>query len=417
MRIAIYWEQESWGGVDTHLLTLLRTWPVASDEFVLLYNQGNQGFERIHAQLAQMPYVRCEEVQSDSYNEVLRRLRTRSALSWLRPALHFLQPFLFILSVWRFRRLLGREPGFDLLLSNNGGYPAAWGCLSMLVAAKLAGIPARVLLVHHAATRPALFMEWFEHFVDRAVNRTATALACVSYATRQTLLERRYFNDETLRVRVIYNGVAFEPIAETNAGQGFGLREAAGAVDQSLIGIVGRVEAYKGHEDVIFALARLSEAERCQLKLVVTGAGSEGELLRLRWLAQSLGVADQIHFSGYVPGASIDLIAQLDLLVVATRSFEGFGLTLVEAMHAGTPILATRVGAIPEFVDQENGMLVSPGSPRELASALQDFLANREEWQQRAEIAQRRIRGDGNRMAEEFHSLFVECVAECARPQ
>lgn len=413
MRIAIYWEQESWGGVDTHLLTLLRTWPVASDEFVLFYNQDNQGFARIHAQLAEIPNLRCQEVQSGSYNELLRRVRARAGFSWLRPILHFIQPLLFVVSAWRFRRVFSSEQRFDLLLSNDGGYPAAWGCLSMLVAAKATGVPARVLLVHHAATRPALFMGWFEHLVDRVVNRTTTALVCVSYATRQTLLERRHFNDETLRVRVIHNGVTLEPLAETSAGQG-GLREKVGAADGLLIGIVGRVEAYKGHEDIIFAMARLSETERRQLKLVVVGAGAEDEVSRLRVLAQNLGVAPQVHFLGYVPGASIDLIAQLDLLIVATRSFEGFGLTLAEAMHAGTPILATRVGAIPEFVDQENGMLVNPGTPRELALALGDFLENRATWQSRAKIAQVRIRQDGNRMAEEFRQLFVECVAESA---
>lgn len=415
MRIAIYWEQESWGGVDTHLLSLLQTWPSATDEFVLFYNHGNRGCERIRSQLDAIPNLRCETVHSYSYNELLRRVRPHRLLSWMRPALHFLQPLIFALNARQFRRLFSRAPKIDLLLSNDGGYPAAWGCLAALSGAKAAGIAVRVLLVHHAANRPALFMGWYEHLVDRMVNRTATVLACVSYATRHTLLERRHFNDETLRMRVIHNGVAL-PHIEGRDAQVFDVRQAVNASTQLLIGIVGRVEAYKGHEDIIFALGRLSEAERQQFKLVVIGAGEEGELLRLRGVAHNLGLADQVHFLGYVPEVPIRLIAQLDLLVAATRSFEGFGLTLAEAMHAGTPLLATRVGAIPEFVDDENGYLINPGDPRELAEALRNFLMNRDEWKRRAVVAQERIRQDGNRMAAEFHRLFAECMATCVEP-
>ena len=73
---------------------------------------------------------------------------------------------------------------------------------------------------------------------------------------------------------------------------------------------------------------------------------------------------------------------------------------------------STRVGAVPEFVDENNGALVNPGSPLEMALALRDFLANRPAWQARAAHAQQRIRSDGNRMADEYHHLFAECLAE-----
>jgi len=63
---------------------------------------------------------------------------------------------------------------------------------------------------------------------------------------------------------------------------------------------------------------------------------------------------------------------------------EDIGLTLAEAMHAGIPVLTTRVGAIPEFVDESNGVLVSPGSPLEMSLALRDFLAMIHGWLRRA---------------------------------
>jgi len=254
-------------------------------------------------------------------------------------------------------------------------------------------------------------MGWFEHLVDYMVGSTASAVVCVSHATRQSLLDLRMLNDNMLRLRVIHNGVSVPMIVNGSSARAFDLRKAADTADELLVGIVGRVQPYKGHEDVIFAMSRLKEKQIRHLKLVVIGAGDDEELERLRRLADRFAIADRVCFLGYVPGNPTDLIAQLDLLVVATRSFEGFGLTLAEAMHVGTPVLATRVGGIPEFVDESTGMLVNPGSPEEISVALNDFLVENDMWHQRAGLAQDRIKGMGNRMVNEYHRLFIECIA------
>ena len=410
MNIAVYWEQDSWGGVDSQLLTLLRTWPAPGDRFTIIYNRGNPGLARIRDALTALPNVQLVETVSFSYNEIVRRLVRLPAGRWLRLAFYPLQPLLLWWMTGRLAAVLRRHGPFDVVLADNGGYPAAWGAQSAVLAARRAGVPARFLLVHHAATRPAMFMQWYERLVDRAVSKAVSAIICVSHATRRTLFECRAFNDETTRLRVIHNGIALLPA--TGNTPPCDLRATVGAGAALLVGIVGRIEPYKGHEDLIFALARLDTTERARLHLVVLGSGAPEELARLRRLADKCGGGDAVHFPGYVAGEPVDLIAQFDLLVIATRSFEGYGLTLAEAMHAGTPILSTRVGAVPEFVDESNGALVNPGSPLEMAQALRDFLANRPAWQARAAHAQQRIRSDGNRMADEYHRLFAECLAE-----
>jgi len=147
------------------------------------------------------------------------------------------------------------------------------------------------------------------------------------------------------------------------------------------------------------------------LKLLVIGTGEPEEQARLERLAVQMGVRDRVAFLGYCPGRPADFIAQLDLLVVATRGFEGFGLTILEAMQVGTPVLATRIGAIPEFVDESTGWLVAPGSPQELAEALNDFMRQRQEWQQRTARAQDRAKRLGSLMVREYHRLLAEAVA------
>jgi len=410
MRIAIYWEQDSWGGVDTHLLTLLRDWPAATDEFVVFFNRGNLGLERIKAELSALPNVQLREVVSFSYNEMVRRLAVLPMGRWLRLFLYPLQPLLLLLMANRLANAFAHNGRFDLMLADNGGYPAAWGAQSAVIGAKRAGVGARLLLVHHSSTPPALFMGWYERLVDRAMERISSAIVCVSYATRQSLLDTRMISVSTARLRVIHNGISASPAARDHAPS-YNLREAVNAREELIVGIVGRVQAYKGHEDLIFALARLAADERRRLKLVVLGSGDAPEMARLQALVERCGVVESVHFAGYVPGDPVELIGQLDLLVIATRSFEGFGLTLAEAMLAGTPILTTRVGAIPEFVNESNGVLVNPGSPLEMSMALKDFIANREAWRARAKVAQKRMQSEGNLMPGEYHRLFEECIA------
>ena len=146
MRIAVWWEQTLSGGVDTHLLTLLRNWPEPKDEFVIFYNVNNQGVKRIWdslIQLSQVTLVSYGEPSSilpGSFGKIVR---------------YFWLPVHFLSMKRRARRLLNRYGSFDALLADNGGYPAAWATLAALWAGSALGFRVNLLLVHHAATARA----------------------------------------------------------------------------------------------------------------------------------------------------------------------------------------------------------------------------------------------------------------------
>lgn len=426
MRILIYWEQESWGGVDTHLLELLQTWPDINDEFVLVTNYGNSGFERVRQELEQLPRIRFCQIHSCSHNELSRRLRNVPRFAWVRHLLHFFQPLTFFYMTQRLARIFKNLGPFDLLLADDGAYPAAWGCISAMFAAKKASISARILLVHHAALPPALFVGWFERWIDRALCKTASMIICVSQATRQTILNKREINDAQLYIRVIHNTIRppamlqqlqsnFSHAAIGHTASSFDLHKMLSLnreyTSTRLVGIVGRIQLYKGHEDLIFAFARLAPEIQKRLHLVIIGDGEEQTINDLKKLAQQLLVGQNVSFLGYIPGPATAIIQQLNLLVVATRSFEGFGLTLLEAMQVGTPILTTRVGAIPEFVNEQIGTLIPPCAPEALAAALTDFVVHQENWQTRAHIAQTQLANKQSSMALEYHRTFVECLS------
>ena len=93
---------------------------------------------------------------------------------------------------------------------------------------------------------------------------------------------------------------------------------------------------------------------------------------RLRRIASGLG---NIEFAGFVDNVA-DYLATFDLFIYPSLR-EGLGSSLLDAMHFGLPIVASRVGGIPELVeDQVNGLLIPPESPRDLVGAIERVVAD-----------------------------------------
>jgi glycosyltransferase involved in cell wall biosynthesis len=95
-------------------------------------------------------------------------------------------------------------------------------------------------------------------------------------------------------------------------------------------------------------------------------------------LANELGVADRVTFTGFVDPVS-DLLAAADIVVNPARCNEAFGRVAIEALAAGTPVIATRVGAVPEILcDGEHALLVAPDDPAAIAEAVERLCTDAE---------------------------------------
>jgi glycosyltransferase involved in cell wall biosynthesis len=409
MKIIIYWEQESWGGVDSHLVELLRSWPEQRDEIVLLFNQFNLGYQRVKKDLEKIPGLKFREIRSFSRNQINDRMNKIPLIGRLITKITFLlSPMVFIFSVLVLYMQFKPYKNFDVLLASNGAYPGAWGSLASLFAGQLLGMPVRIMLVHHSASRFSTLFGWFEEFLDKKISEISSAVICVSKATKQTILERRNFNDEKVPIRVIYNGVNpdFFP-----ANLVVDIKSIA-SVEKSvaLAGIIGRIEPYKGHEDLLFALARLNQLQRAQIKVLVIGVGEPLYVDYLKKLAETLNVDANIEFAGYIPGDSSDIILQLDLLLMLTRTFEGFGLTVAEAIRHNVPVIATAVGAVEEFFAADNGTLINPCAPKEIANALVDYLNNRSKFNQNKYKTSFPLNISSKVMSLEYRQIFWELL-------
>lgn len=136
--------------------------------------------------------------------------------------------------------------------------------------------------------------------------------------------------------------------------------------DARLLGVIAQLIPRKGHHILLDALPSLM-ARDSRLHLCCFGQGPEAEALSAR--IDALGLSARVHLCGF--RADLAEILPCLELVIHPALMEGLGVSLLQASSAGVPIIASRVGGIPEAVREgENGLLVEPGDPRALGAAI-----------------------------------------------
>ena len=231
--------------------------------------------------------------------------------------------------------------------------------------AKLCGIPL-IATVHgknyypdHAKRRVAY--RWTSHVAH---------MVAVSHDLRRFLEVR--VGIARKRIAVVHNGVDLvEPASFDQIQQLRGELEIS--TNEFVIGIVGSLYPVKGHACLFRALKTVL-AQRPRTRLLVIGGGGLDHTLERT--ARELGIEQAVSFLGFrddVPR----LLPLLDLFVLPSLS-EGLSIAVLEAMSAGVPVIASRVGGNPEIVlDRETGYLIPPESPAELASSILELIGDR----------------------------------------
>lgn len=244
--------------------------------------------------------------------------------------------------------------------------------------AGVAGKLARVPVVWHVRVSES------DGWWDRVLAWLATRIIAISRAVASRLA----FLATGEKLCLIYNGVDVQLYAQAD---GTVLRRSLGYGDRPLVGMVGRLTPEKDHETYLRAAA-LVAARWPRARFLIVGEDPEPQQQRRRTLealAAESGLAGKVIFTG--PRQDIpQVLAALDVLVHCAHR-EAFGRVLVEAMATGKPVVATRVGGIPEVVeDGQTGVLVNRGDAGGIARAIEGLIGDPATARALGEAGQRR---------------------------
>lgn len=267
------------------------------------------------------------------------------------------------------------------------------------LAAMLAVVPVIVSTVQLIADREA----WWEILVDRLLQHGTDTMIASSQAVRQSFIQRGI---RPAKIAVIHNSVDLarfdavdREVARWATRQAFGWGES-----HFVVGTVARLEKIKGLEHLIEAAKTVAEAIP-QARFLVVGDGPQRE--DLLGQVRHLELEERCIFAGLRSDVP-QILPAFDLFVLPSLS-EALGIAAIEALASGVPVVASRVGGVPEVVIHgETGMLVSSGDTVQLAQAISRVAANPDEARQWAERGQKRVRRmfDVNRLADAQAGLY-----------
>ena len=306
-------------------------------------------------------------------------------------------PFRDLHALWQLDRLLAREK-FDLVHTHN----SKAGFLGRL-AARRNRIPIVIHTVHGFAFHEK--ESWFFRHLFIALERMAARWCDQMIAVSQAMVEwaQREKIAPPEKFVKIYSGIDVErfrietPSPELKSR--FGIQP-----EETVIGVVSKLWEGKGHEVLIDAVARVLDSG-CEVKLLIVG---EGNLeVKLKDKVKHLGIEKNVVFTGFWSDVP-EITAILDISVLPSF-YEGMGRVVLEAMAAGKPVVASRVGGIPEFVeDHVTGFLISPGDVEALVDRLKTLIGDSDLRQKMGQQGAQRMRHEHTEetMVNRIHQVY-----------
>ena len=237
--------------------------------------------------------------------------------------------------------------------------------------------------------------------VNRVAGRLPDAAFAVSAELREHLVAEGF---SAGAMGVIHNGI--EVGRRPDATLRRRARVNMGAGDEVLvIGTIARLDPVKDLATLLRAFAVLQTSPA---RLVIVGDGAERE--HLHAIARQLGVMDRVHFAGHRNDAR-EWLAGFDIFVNSSIS-EGISLTILEAMAAALPVVATRVGGTVEVIDPSCGRLVASRDPASLARVIDELAADSTRRRQMGDAGRERVERHFSldRMVAAYHAVYQQVL-------
>lgn len=359
--IVAYLVRPAEGGIKTHLLTLLAGLDKTRFTPVLICPPGSSIYAE--AERAGYKVIPLEMVgEIDPGKDLKTAMRLRQILKSLKPnVLHI--------------------------------HSAKAGLVGRLAVIGLAKRPKVVVTMHsfvfdeRVSPKKRTLIGMMERFLSRYTER----IIAVSDALRNELVNEMHLNPRL--VTVVQNGIVIRDIAKPERKE------------RRVVGTVSRLAPQKGLDDFLRAALLISNrfpTVRCP----IVGDGPFKEDLERQ--VKMLGLVETVEFMGHQKDV-FPILATFDVFVLPSTS-EAFGLTIIEAMSLGIPVVATRAGGIPELVDGETtGLLADPGVPHDLAGKVCEILQDEDLAHKLSEGGRNLVRSrfSSERMVDETQKIYL----------
>lgn len=274
---------------------------------------------------------------------------------------------------------------------------------------RIAGVPV-ILSGHHDTD---FWMGPHHRLAERATAPLSDMILACSEAVRRHA--RRAYGLAPGKVRTLLNAIDPSDAGVDAAARDRVRHELGAGPADLLVGTVGRLDEPKKGLPVFLAAARILARDLPRIRFAVVGDGPSRAAIEAR--ATREGISHRTVFAGTRRDIPV-VMASLDLLVQPSR-WEGFGVTLLEAMAASRPVVASRVGGIPEVVrDGVTGLLVPPDDPAALAAACAALLRDRERAARIGRAGKERVAAEFgiDRLAGETAALYRSLLQDRLRP-
>lgn len=342
------------GGAETSILTLLKNYN--SDQFNLKMILSAKG--RFFKLLREMGV----ETFLIPLSSPLRNLKRKNLVS----SFFLLLTHLFAFNVFLLRlRNVMIKGNFDLLMTNT---------IKAHIYGSLASLWLKTPLIwrFHDILNEEDFHPLYIKSIVFLGNRFPKQILAVSEETRTSLIRQGIRSN---KVKTLYNGVEIKNSQGQEEIKSILVeKEKKGAI----IGCFGRIVPQKGHRVLLSSVPRVLSSFP-QTKFLIAGDTPEtyqSYRTKLMEIIQEKGLKENVFLLEFCPNLH-SLYRSIDILVLPSVTPEAFGLTLLEAMAFGKPVIASRIGGVRELIEEEiNGFLVEPNDDEGLADRIRYLIEN-----------------------------------------
>lgn len=404
MKIIFFMEGYYRGGVVTFLINLINNWPIVSDELVLICNENNPGIGEFEKRIIRPCKVIKHKIITFMYffNKPHKKNLFDSLIKITLKGFSFILRYIFLVyNIFALRKPL-RKVKADRLMVVYGGYPNGDCCRAATIAWGLfVKKPKSILNFHGLVVKAPWRIRLQESIVDIFVSSFTKNIVTVSEACVRSMSVRAFLKKHS--ISYIYNGL--------EAKETVGIRDIKAEIgisaENPLCIMMGTYDKNKGHDFLLRAFKSVV-AEVPYAHLLICGDGSYEQVRTVRRQVSKFGLDKNVHIMGFRRDVA-NLLRQANVLLVSSQQFESFGLSSVEAMAQGIPVVATNVGALPEIViNGEGGYCVDKNDISSYASCVIRLLKDKDLSKEQGQLGYRRYKElfTAFRMSSEYTKLI-----------